>query len=202
MACSLLKMECCCNFWCFRRRCWPGYVLTFAHSGLCVVVWCFGLMIMAFLLMFVAVVVAYKRCCGCDHSRVEDANVNNRKPRAVKLRLLPAGSISFEQQVEGLWEGVVKREPCQPSMARRSGGRGHGGWGEESAMGSIGDVKAVLPLELSAVQIQKPHQSTAPVPDATEFSRDGGLSPGNEMNNYCIIAASAGQKFLVCSNPK
>ncbi len=159
-------------------------------------------MIMAFLFMCVAVVVTYKRCYGCDNSRVEGANVNNRKPRAVKLCLLPAGSISFEQQVEGLWEGVVKREPCQPSKGHRSGGRGHGGWGEESAIGWIGDVKAVLPLEPSAGQIQKPHQSTAPVSDAMEFSRDGGLSPGDEMNNYCIIATSAGQKFLACSNSK
>ncbi len=120
-------------------------------------------------------------CCGSDNCRVEGENASNRKPRAVQLRLLPAGSISFEEIVEGLWEGVVKREPYQPLMGHRSGGgRGHGGRGEESVMGWIGDVKSVLPSGLStAAQIQPPHQPTAPVSDATEIScGDDGLSPG------------------------
>ncbi len=81
--------------------------------------------------------------------------------------------------MEGLWEGVVKREPpYQSSMGHRAGGRGHGGWGEESAMGWIRDVEAVLPFEPPTAQKTR-DESTAPVSDATEFHRDGDLSPGD-----------------------
>ncbi len=116
---------------------------------------------------------------------MENARGNSKKPRAVHLRLLPAGTISFEQPVDGLWEGIVKREPYQPSMGNRTGGRAHGGWGEHSAMGWIGDVKAVVPSEPSTAEQQTTHHqqpTTSPVSDTpAEFHHHGSLSRGDEM---------------------
>ncbi len=110
---------------------------------------------------------------------MEDARNNNKKPRAIQLHLLPAGSISFYEPVEGLWEGIVKREPQyqSSSMGYRTRGRGHGGWGEESAMGWIEDVEAVVPFEPPAAATAAAQKANGDKSSSAHVSDS--LPPGN-----------------------